>query len=104
MDKVLEAFLKRIIVLLEIISGSTKNGCQVKSASGAVSTYANGHAKALKLLVATTFNNFYVDQIDVCTKKGFNVELPGETWIRVEEGKEITGFEIADGGQVQVWE
>lgn len=104
MDKVLEGFLKSIVLLLQHISGYTKYGDTVITASGAVGTYENGHAVYCKLLAVTTFNHFFINQVDVVAKKGYSVALPEGTILRPGQGNEITGYEIAVGGMVQNWE
>lgn len=102
--KILEDLLKRIVQLLVEICGQTVYGDRIISASGGVATYENGHAKAMFILNDTLFNHFYVNEIDVVETKGYDIYIPSQTSINPGAGNFITGFEIADGGIVQVWE
>lgn len=102
--KVLEELLKRVTQLLDEICGQTTYGDKIITASGNVGTYENGHARAAFVLSDTTFNHFFVNEIDVVVQKGYNVLIPSQTSINPGAGNFITGFEIVDGGQVQVWE
>lgn len=102
-----EKFYREVVEWLkqqiDLLTGNTTYGDTVVTASGAVATY-EGNAKRIVLLKDTTFNHCYIDDVDVATQKGYNVAITAPAVLCPGKGKKFTGFEIADGGQVQVIE
>jgi len=103
MEKDLKDLLEGIKDQIELANGHTGYGDRIINAVAAVGT-AKGKIKAIIVLEPTVFNHFFVDDIDMVTYKGYNVNVPALTMISAGKGKYITEIEIAIGGQIQIWE
>jgi hypothetical protein len=103
MERIITDFISWLKESIERLTGNTNNW-KILSPVGAAGSYV-GSAKYLLILDTTTFTAFDVDNASELSNRGMtSFAWPANVIVSGGSAKRITGFTIADGGKVQIFE